>query len=876
MKRFADTEKNRYRLRLREAVRDPSSPCIRCGARDDRGERSLVGEAPRRRSAARWVKGVAIGFSLCLAASIAHAQSGSLGIEPGVRGPGVINGSGCLTSGTALLKGNGSGGCGPASAGVDFAPAPPSNFSLLKGNGSGGFASAVAGTDYQAPIAGQPITPSSVKAPVFTSSGNNPASSALLNDVNNHIISAARNAENTADVPVASVGLDDQIHFGGSGATGISFDSPSVQNQGAFTASAYLDAPDNNNAYTGGTINCQQNVHNFVLAANATITLACTGMNNQTQTFFLIQPKSGSVYTYTFAAANGATLLGDTPTACNVNGCIDEVQVIWIPSQTDYIINLEKANLTGIATCPVGQTCYYVASPTDTPAGNDSNSGTSPSAPWATTNKADSILSTLNPGDEVLFKGGDTWTGGGSNGVFLMGDTAAHKVTGTAAKRILISTYGTGRATIDANNVNYSCFSALNPGNNVSYVTISNFECKHAWSIGINFETSSSSQFAGITISNNYVHDTGPGCATQNGACVGTDGWPNWASGTAYTSATYIEPTSGNGSNYVFNETVASCTSSGGPITWPQTAGQTVTDGSCSWVNTGIAGNYKNQINFEDDAHNPHSVNILNNIVNSCGGHNCLQVHYDTGSPLVQGNQAGPGCVHNCLDVKGVGSTLTSPATVAQIVGNVSTCGYSRALCGTTQTVGLYTENSVIAVSANELWELNTVYDDGVAMQIVPSAISSGSGNCTNSTGECPIAAKYYNNTVYGPTGIANSWGLYGGGGNGTRTNSSIDARNDIFDGFGTDSVDIPGTWGTHTEDYNDIGGSQGSPGFIFNSGSTKGAHDVTNVDPLYQCELTSTCGTATPPAFQLQATSPLKGIGNPSLGTGNTNIGAY
>lgn len=55
------------------------------------------------------------------------------------------------TTGSALLKGNGSGGFSNAASGTDYAPAT-SGSSVLKGNGSGGFANAVAGTDYQVPI----------------------------------------------------------------------------------------------------------------------------------------------------------------------------------------------------------------------------------------------------------------------------------------------------------------------------------------------------------------------------------------------------------------------------------------------------------------------------------------------------------------------------------------------------------------------------------------------------------------------------------------------------------------------------------------------------------------------------------------------------
>lgn len=51
------------------------------------------------------------------------------------------------TSGTSILKGNGSGGFSNAASGTDYAPAT-SGTAILKGNGSGGFSAASGGTDY--------------------------------------------------------------------------------------------------------------------------------------------------------------------------------------------------------------------------------------------------------------------------------------------------------------------------------------------------------------------------------------------------------------------------------------------------------------------------------------------------------------------------------------------------------------------------------------------------------------------------------------------------------------------------------------------------------------------------------------------------------
>lgn len=60
------------------------------------------------------------------------------------------------TSGSSILKGNGTGGFSNATAGTDYAPAT-SGTSILKGNGTGGFSNATAGTDYAPATSGTSI-----------------------------------------------------------------------------------------------------------------------------------------------------------------------------------------------------------------------------------------------------------------------------------------------------------------------------------------------------------------------------------------------------------------------------------------------------------------------------------------------------------------------------------------------------------------------------------------------------------------------------------------------------------------------------------------------------------------------------------------------
>ena len=81
-----------------------------------------------------------------------------------------------------------------------------------------------------------------------------------------------------------------------------------------------------------------------------------------------------------------------------------------------------------------GEGTYYIR-----PTGNDSNSGTSPGEAWQSINKVNHI--NFEPGDTILFEGGETFVG---NIRFNYNDT------GTADSILHLGSYGTGRAIIDA------------------------------------------------------------------------------------------------------------------------------------------------------------------------------------------------------------------------------------------------------------------------------------------------------------------------------------------------------------------------------------------------------------------------------------------
>jgi len=199
---------------------------------------------------------------------------------------------------------------------------------------------------------------------------------------------------------------------------------------------------------------------------------------------------------------------------------------------------------------------------------------------------------------------------------------------------------------------------------------------------------------------------------------------------------------------------------------------------------------YYNQLNAEDDSGGQSGgdgFQIINNVVKNCGGWNCLEVHYDIGGPVVQGNIVGPGCkFHNCIDVKGVVN--------GKVTGNTVTCPDC-----TGDNAGFYIENTNTA-NADVTWEDNLAYDIPIGFQIETG------GTCNLSS--CATTAGLYNNTVYNATLYdveATSCGQSG-------SPITLDVQKNIFDiGTDTGTVDIHSGC-TVTWNYNDDVGSINNP----------------------------------------------------------------
>lgn len=108
------------------------------------------------------------------------------------------------TSGSSILKGNGSGGFSNATSGTDYAPAT-SGSSILKGNGSGGFNSAVSNTDYLPPasptMSGTPTAPTAA-------SGTNTTQVATTQFVTSAVSAAVQGLNIKPSAVAATVGTE--------------------------------------------------------------------------------------------------------------------------------------------------------------------------------------------------------------------------------------------------------------------------------------------------------------------------------------------------------------------------------------------------------------------------------------------------------------------------------------------------------------------------------------------------------------------------------------------------------------------------------------------------------------------------------------------
>ncbi|MGC2423931.1 MAG: choice-of-anchor Q domain-containing protein [Nitrospirota bacterium] len=163
---------------------------------------------------------------------------------------------------------------------------------------------------------------------------------------------------------------------------------------------------------------------------------------------------------------------------------------------------------------------YYV----DFAGGDDSNTGTSTSAPWvhcpgdpkAAGNPADVALS---PGDKVYFKGGIqyrgqinvNWSGSSGNLIAYDGNSAG--------------TWGTGQAIIDAQSKRAHCFNFASANN---YISINNFDLRNGSPSSSTRLINAQNLSSHVDVSHCTIHSTGnssPFLVTGMGIYVGGSYW---------------------------------------------------------------------------------------------------------------------------------------------------------------------------------------------------------------------------------------------------------------------------------------------------------------------------------------------------------------
>ncbi len=170
-------------------------------------------------------------------------------------------------------------------------------------------------------------------------------------------------------------------------------------------------------------------------------------------------------------------------------------------------------------------TDYYVS-----PSGNDANLGTSPATAWQTISKVNT--KNLSPGDRVMFEAGQTFSGT---------ITLNAPDSGTSGNEVEITSYGTGRATINgvngkalsASGCDYLIIENLNfvgsgrlTGNTQNGVEISNGEHVEVNDIDVSgFQKSGLHATASdhVRFTNVYAHDNGFAGITSGWSGLSTD-----------------------------------------------------------------------------------------------------------------------------------------------------------------------------------------------------------------------------------------------------------------------------------------------------------------------------------------------------------------
>ncbi len=448
-----------------------------------------------------------------------------------------------------------------------------------------------------------------------------------------------------------------------------------------------------------------------------------------------------------------------------------------------------------------GGHAYYVD-----PAGNDSNSGTSPTSPWRTVARVNAA--SLQPGDVVYFKAGGQWR-----------ETLAPANGGVAGSPITFTSYGSGAKPI-----------------------ISGSDLVTGWTLN----SGSTYQAALATQPNNVYVDGGPGWGLTHAGAVSSMPAGSW-----YWSASLLYVRLADGSSPAAHAVEAATrvygfkvnTGAGSSFSYitidglefqrtggygiyfhdyasvgqPGLAGIVIENNTVTQTGTGTVdgGQYYNAVHFLDETHWTDNARIINNTISYCGGHNCLEAQ-DGNNVEVAGNDVSY-YNHNGIDTKGASGIL--------IHGNYV---HDRPSMG----AAFYIEDTT-AYNADVTWEQNTIYN-----------VSNGF-QCAGGAASVHVSCTVHNNSM-----LNAGTGIFLGPSD-TDT-VSINVKNNITYGSGISFENDDGK-GTYSIDYNDWGPSPrlmlGGTSYSFSQWQALGghSHDIAS-NPLW---------VSAPSNFSLQAASP-------------------
>lgn len=255
-------------------------------------------------------------------------------------------------------------------------------------------------------------------------------------------------------------------------------------------------------------------------------------------------------------------------------------------------------------------TTYYV----DATGGDDSNGGTNSAAPWKTVGKI--VISSFSPGDSVLFKRGETWSGtiltvpssGSAGNPITFGDYgsgALPNISGAASVNNAISIGAHDYITVQNLRLSAGTTRTFFGGNAVSCV-ISNCIIDGTCSVGVYASTSSEMIFTNCTISGTYTHAfSSSGNNTRTVTFSGCTFTP--------TVTAQIFDHGDTGSLVVRDCSIA--VSNGATMSSVLLSNATGSSGNVTFVNNSVSISPQNTGNVITVSGGPHTVVITNNAI---------------------------------------------------------------------------------------------------------------------------------------------------------------------------------------------------------------------------------------------------------------------